>query len=210
MITLREIYQALSQLDCAVTRGWPQAMIPLPAIAFSGCEDSVGEDGSRRFQVELKARAASPEGADALAAGADGILSSLGLRRTYMKDGAEKDSDTFTKTLRYEMRESPGTGETLELTAGGQTFAAIPILRRAKRTMLDLRTLDDAHARPHPGPAEAERLSLRLPTGAQGAVTAAFRAGETVTVGHEPALIEGYELDAGGIKLDVFLRGEEG
>ena len=70
MITLREIYQALSALDCAVTRGWPQAMIPLPAIAFSGCEDSVGEDGSRRFQVELKARAASPEGADALAAGA--------------------------------------------------------------------------------------------------------------------------------------------
>ena len=51
MITLREIYQALSALDCAVTRGWPQAMIPLPAIAFSGCEDSVGEDGSRRFQV---------------------------------------------------------------------------------------------------------------------------------------------------------------
>ncbi len=36
MITLREIYQALSQLDCAVTRGWPQAMLPLPAIAFSG------------------------------------------------------------------------------------------------------------------------------------------------------------------------------
>ena len=76
--------------------------------------------------------------------------------------------------------------------------------------MLDLRTLDDAHARPHPGPAEAERLSLRLPTVAQGAVTAAFRAGETVTVGHEPALIEGYELDAGGIKLDICLKGEEG
>ena len=132
MITLRDIYQALSALDCAVTRGWPQAMIPLPAIAFSGCEDSVGEDGSRRFQVELKARAASPEGADALAAGADGILTSLGLRRTLMKDGAEKDSDTFLKTLRYEMREGPGTGETLEVTAGGQAFMAIPILRRAK------------------------------------------------------------------------------
>lgn len=210
MITLREIYQALSQLDCAVTRGWPQAMIPLPAIAFSGCEDSVGEDGSRRFQVELKARAASPEGADALAAGADGILSSLGLRRTSMKDGAEKDSDTFTKTLRYELREGPGTGETLELVIGGQTYTAIPILRRAKRAMLDLRTLADAHARPYPGPAEAERISLTLSTDAQGAVTAAFRAGETVTVNGEEALIEGYELDAGGIRLDVCLKGEEG
>ena len=210
MITLREIYQALSALDCAVTRGWPQAMIPLPAIAFSGCEDSIGEDGSRRFQVELKARAASPEGADALAAGADGILTSLGLRRTSMKDGAEKDSDTFTNTLRYEMREGPGTGETLEVTAGGQTFAAIPILRRAKRAMLDLRTLADAHARPHPGPAEAERLSLRLGIEAREAVTAAFRAGETIMVNGEAALIEGYELDAGGLRLDVCLTVEEG
>ena len=210
MISLREIYQALSQLDCAVTRGWPQAMIPLPAIAFSGCEDSIGEDGSRRFQVELKARAASPEGADALAAGADGILSSLGLRRTSIKDGVERDSDTFVKTLRYEMREGPGTGETLEVTAGGQTFAAMPILRRAKRAMLDLRTLADAHACPHPGPAEAERLSLRLAPEAQSVVTAAFRAGETITVNGEPALIEGYELDAGGLRLDVCLKGEEG
>ena len=183
---------------------------PAVAIAFSGCEDSVGEDGSRRFQVELKARAASPEGADVLAAGADGILISLGLRRTSMKDGAEKDSDTFFKTLRYEMRDGPGIGETLEVTAGGQAFMAIPILRRAKRAMLDLRTLADDHARPHPGPAEAERLSLRLPPGAQGAVTAAFRAGETITVNGEAALIEGYELDAGGIKLDVCLKGEEG
>ena len=210
MITLREIYQALSALDCAVTRGWPQAMIPLPAIAFSGCEDSIGEDGSRRFQVELKARAASPEGADALAAGADGILVSLGLRRTSMKDGAEKDSDAFTKTLRYEMREGPGIGETLELTAGGQAFMAIPTLRRAKRAMLDLRTLADDHARPHPGPAEAERLSLRLVPEAQSVVTAAFRAGETITVNGEPALIEGYELDAGGLRLDVCRQGEEG
>ena len=209
MITLRDIYQALSVLDCAVTRGWPQAMIPLPAIAFSGCEDSVGEDGNRRFQVELKARAASPEGADALAAGADGILVSLGLRRTSMKDGAERDSDAFTKTLRYELREGPGTGEVLEVTTGGQAFMAIPILRRAKRAMLDLRTLDDAHARPHPGPAEAERLSLRLGIEARETVTAAFRAGETITVGNEPALIEGYELDAGGLRLDVCLKGEE-
>ena len=127
-----------------------------------------------------------------------------------MKDGAEKDSDTFTKTLRYELREGPGTGETLELTAGGQTFAAMPILRRAKRTMLDLRTLADAHARPHPGSVEAERLSLRLGIEAREAVTAAFRSGETITVGNEPALIEGYELDAGGLRLDVCLKGEEG
>ena len=127
-----------------------------------------------------------------------------------MKDGAEKDSDTFLKTLRYEMREGPGIGETLELTAGGQAFMAIPILRRARRTMLDLRTLDDAHARPHPGPAEAERLSLRLGIESQEMVTAAFQAGETITVGNEPALIEGYELDAGGLRLDVCLKGEEG
>ena len=210
MITLREIYQALSALDCAVTRGWPQAMIPLPAIAFSGCEDSAGEDGSRRFQVELKARAASPEGADALAAGADGILVSLGLRRTSMKDGAEKDSDAFLKTLRYELREGPGTGEALEVTAGGQAFPAGIVRRLAKRTILYLGTLADAHARPHPGPAEAERMSLRLGIEAREMVTAAFRAGETVTVGNEPALIEGYELDAGGLRLDVCLKGEEG
>lgn len=210
MISLREIYQALSALDCAVTRGWPQAMIPLPAIAFSGCEDSLTPDGGRLFQVELKARAASPEGADALAAGADGILTSLGLRRTGMKDGAEKDSDTFTKTLRYELRESPGIGETLEVTAGGQTYTASPILRRAKRTMLDLRTLADTHARPHPGPAEAERLSLTLGIEAWETVITAFRSGEAVTVGGEAALIEGYELDAGGLRLDVCLSGEVG
>ena len=127
-----------------------------------------------------------------------------------MKDGAEKDRDTFVKTLRYEMREGPGIGEPVEVTAGGQAFAAIPILRRARRTMLDLRTLDDAHPRPPPGPAEAERLSLRLGIESQEMVTAAFRAGETITVNGEAALIEGYELDSGGIKLDVCLKGEEG
>jgi len=76
--------------------------------------------------------------------------------------------------------------------------------------MLDLRTLADAHARPHPGPAEAERLSLTLGIEAREAVTAAFRSGETITVGNEPALIEGYEMDAGGLRLDVCLTGEEG
>lgn len=210
MISLREIYQALSALDCAVTRGWPQAMIPLPSIAFSGCEDSLSPDGSRRFAVELKARAASPEGADALAADADGILTTLGLRRTLMKDGAEKDSDAFTKMMRYELLENPAIGEPVELSAGGQVYPAGIGKRRAKRAMIDLRMLADARARPHPGPAEAERLSLVLKSDALEAVSAAFYAGETVRVNGEAALIESYELDAGGIRLDAFLTGEGG
>ena len=211
MTELRQIYQALRALDCAVTRGWPQALVPLPSISFSGCEDSIGEDGSRRFTVELTARAASPEGADELAEGANGIMQGLGLRRSYMKDGAEKDRDTFTKLLRYTRREGPGGGEEsgVSLVMGGNTRTAGLISRGGRRAMIDLRTLEDNGARPWPGPVDAETLSLRLPEEALGDALSAFRAGDDVTADGEAALITGYALSEGILRLELCLKGGE-
>ena len=65
--SMRDLYTALSALPCAVTRGWPQALVPPPAIAITQLDDSLRKDGLRRTQVELTLRAATPEAADALA-----------------------------------------------------------------------------------------------------------------------------------------------
>lgn len=207
MMDLREIYRALRALDCAVTRGWPQALVPLPSISFSGCEDSELPDGSRKFIAELTARAASPEGADALAQQAGEIMAGLGLRRTRMKDGAEKDSDTFTKLLRYELREWSVPGEAPEAVIGGRAYRARLVSKTGERAIRILSTLADPAARPCPGPISPERMSLRLNPEACEDALAAFRGGEAVTVGGEEALIEGYLLDDGGLRLDLCLKG---
>ncbi len=209
MIGLGDVYQALRTLDCALTRGWPQAKVPLPAIAFCGCEDSLGEDGTRRFGVELTVRAASPEGADALAGEAQAALAGLGLRRSYMKDGAEKDRDTYIKLLRYELRESPSPTQSLHIEVGGQLFSASLLYRRGSRALHELHVLDEAAPRLHLGPMEAGRLVLMLPGEALGPVVAAFEGGQVVWAAGQGALVEAFELQETGLKLSLCLCGEE-
>ena len=124
--SMRDLYTALSALPCAVTRGWPQALVPPPAIAITQLDDSLREDGLQRTQVELTLRAATPEAADALAGQVDQAIGPLGLRRSLCRDGAEKDRDTFVKTLRYDslMPGPQAVPQEYTLTLGGQPHAA--------------------------------------------------------------------------------------
>lgn len=205
---LKEIYQALSGLDCAVTRGWPQALVPLPSLAFSGCEDSLSPDGTRRFSVEILARAASPEGADTLAGGVCDVMAALGLRRVYMKDGAEKDRDTFTKLMRFELLSGGPMGESLTLDFGERSYAGRVCSRAGERRLHDLRTLSETAARPAPGPAGPQLLSLLLPREALADVLAAFERGQPLGAGGERLLPLGYELGEKGLRMDLCRLGE--
>ena len=91
----------------------------------------------------------------------------------------------------------------------GNTRTAGLISRGGRRAMIDLRTLEDSGARPWPGPMEAETLSLKLPEEALGDALLAFRAGDEVTVGGEAALITGYALSEGMLRLELCLKGGE-
>jgi len=204
-LTMRGIYEALQELDCAVTRGWPQALIPLPAIAISGCMDSLEESGDRRFAVDLTLRAASPEGADRLAAEAQMALSPLGLRRSGSKDGAEKDKDCFTKTLRYEAREAPAdaAGMDMDLTIGGRVYTARIISISCRRKLADITALNDEHPRLTAAMEDYHRLKLRLPGSALSDVQALYESGEPLMVMGRKALIEGYTLSEGRVELNL-------
>lgn len=204
-LDIKAVYQALDALDCAVTRGWPQALIPLPAIAISGCTDSLDEEGERRFAVDLCLRAASPEWADALAAQAQAALMPLGLLRTQSKDGADKTSDSFTKTLRYEIKEAaPDAADTrLALTLGGRAWPAQIISRTCRRRLHDITRLTDTGQRLLPAGEEYSRLKLRLPGSALTAAQAQYDAGEALPLLGRNALIEGLTLNEGRLELSL-------
>ena len=204
-LTMRDIYLALQGLDCAVTRGWPQALIPLPAIAISGFMDSLDERGERRFAVDLTLRAPSPEGADSLALEVEEALAPLHLRRSGSKDGAEKDRDSFTKALRYEKREPPADASSMEitLTIDEASYTARLISMSSRRRLTDISRVDDRAPRLMAAGEEYSRLKVRLPGALFNGLQAHYALGEAVLAMGKTALIESCSLMDGETELTL-------
>ena len=203
--SMRDLYTALSALPCAVTRGWPQALVPPPAIAITQLDDSLREDGLRRTQVELTLRAATPEAADALAGQVDQAIGPLGLRRSLCRDGAEKDRDTFVKTLRYDslMPGPQAVPQAFTLTLGGQPHAARLLHRQRQRPMADMTTLGDAVPRLRAGVPLRGTATVRLDAASLAAAQAAFAAGQPVTLGDDPMLIHTLTIKNSQLELEL-------
>lgn len=93
------IYNALATLPCAVTRSWPQTLVPLPAIAFGVASAKTVREGVTQCTVRLEARAGTPEAADTLAASALGRMTALGFALLEWKDTEVPDGSCFMVTL---------------------------------------------------------------------------------------------------------------
>ncbi len=99
---MHAVYQALGALPCGISRAWPQAAQPLPALTFSLTDWQGGSDGTARAQLKVSLRTALPEEADDLAHQAMAALDALGLRLAAARDEAEADSGAFLKNLVFE------------------------------------------------------------------------------------------------------------
>lgn len=108
-------HAALSSLPAALTRGFPQAIVPLPSITLELKEDRLDKDGERLQALQLSLRAQSPEAADQLSALVDQALEPLQLRRAACRDGAEPGSGAYLKLMAYELREGPAPPGTLTM-----------------------------------------------------------------------------------------------
>lgn len=204
-LTMRDIYTALVALPCAVTRGWPQALVPMPAIALTQLDDSQRENGGRTLQVELTLRAGTPEAADSLALAAQAALAPLGLRRTLGRDGAQKDQDAFVKTLRYEAEE-PGPQEVpraVALVISGQTYAASLLQRLRERPLTDLTTLSDPMPRLRAGRPLRGTARVRLAHDAMAAAQAAWQAGQPVALDGDGMLIRAVSIKNSQLELEL-------
>ena len=93
------VYQALLPLPCAVTRLWPQTLVPIPSVAFGVAVAAPGERGTR-CQLLLEARALTPEAAGTLAASARDRLVPLGFELAGWHDEEVRDSGCFAVALR--------------------------------------------------------------------------------------------------------------
>jgi len=203
--SMRDLYTALSALPCAVTRGWPQALVPPPAIAITQLDDSLREDGLRRTQVELTLRAATPEAADALAGQVDQAIGPLGLRRSLCRDGAEMDRDTFVKTLRYDslMPGPQAVPQAFTLTLGGQPHAARLLHRQRQRPLADMTTLGDAVHHLRAGAPLRGTAKVLLNAASLTAAQVAFAAGQPVTLGDDPMLIHTLTIKNSQLELEL-------
>lgn len=200
-LSMRDIYTALVALPCAVTRGWPQALVPPPAIAITQLDDSLREDGLRRTQVELTLRAATPEAADALAGQVEQAIGPLGLRRSLCRDGAQKDRDAFVKTLRYEAVE-PGP-QKVSLVMGGQAYAACLLHRLRERPLTDLTTLCDPMPRLRAGRPLRGTARVLLPCNAMTAAQVAWQAGQSITLDGSSMLIRALTIKNSQLELEL-------
>lgn len=188
---MHALYQALKGLPCALSRAWPQAAQPLPAISFSLLDFSAGEGGPDSASIRLSLRAALPEEADALADQAVAALAPLGLRLTSARDEAEKDTGVFLKNLVLAGLALGGSFAALGLevksgtawvaAAGLDTASFIP----AGRAYRDIRPLSSAVPQYISG--EVSPAALRLAFSprpgdpGQAAIRQAFEAGEAIS-----------------------------
>lgn len=198
---VQEAFQALQGTQATITRGWPQALVPLPSVSLSLSEDSIREAGCRLQLLELALRGSSPEAADALAEAVETALLPLNLRRTLCRDGAEKDRGSFLKLLRYERR-LPACPP-LQLLLQGQAFAAELLGRRRERRLLPAGGLSDGLPTLKPGPWTSATLRLRLPREALAPLEQAFAGGSRLTVEGQSAMISGYSLKGGHLEVDL-------
>jgi len=202
---IRQVYEALLPLNIAVTRGFPQAIVPLPSITIEEKDNRLEREGEQVQALQLSIRAASPEQADALAVQADAILAGLLLRRVSCKDSAEKDSGTYLKVMGYERRWAPEAAEPLPATLviGAQQIAATLIAWEREAALLNVSSLADTLPRlvgEHLGKAA---LTLRLPIQALDALQAALGQTMQVTLGALVPLsvaLRGFRLRGGALE----------
>lgn len=167
---LSAAHAALRPLPAALTRGFPQAIVPLPSITLELREDRVERDGERLEALQLTLRAASPEAADQLSALADQALEPLGLRRAGCRDGAEPGSGAYLKLMAYERRGDAAPGCTLSMA--GQAHAARLLSWERQRQTEDPRGLYCGPPRPVDRGLQRGTLTLSLPAAALGALMA--------------------------------------
>ena len=204
---IREAYEALQGTPATVTRGWPQAIVPLPSISLSQLEDSLKEGGERQELIELCLRCSSPEAADALAGSVETALAPLGLRRTACRDGSEKDRGNFLKLLRYERRTPAGTA--LQLAMGGKDYQAELLYKLRERRLMPQGGLSGALSPLVPGPLMRSAWRVKLPACALQAADSAFREGIALSVEGSQALIASYSLKASLLELELWETGGE-
>lgn len=205
---IKTVYEALAPLQIAVTRGFPQAIVPLPSITIEEKDNRLEREGEQVQALQICIRAASPEQADSLAVQADAILTALQLRRMGCKDAAEKDSGAYVKVMAYERRQAAEAMAPLAatLTLGTQQYEATLISWERETTLIDARSLDDALPRlvgSHMGKAA---LTLHLGGQALEAIQAAL--GQTVqvtlgTLSPLTAALRGFRLRGGTLEVTL-------
>lgn len=205
---IKQVYEALLPLQIAVTRGFPQAIVPLPSITVEEKDNRVEREGEQVQVLQLAIRAASPEQADGLAVQADTILTALQLRRTLCKDAAERDSGAYVKVMAYERRWAAEAMEPLMamLTLGTQQYEATLIAWEREAALIDARTLDDALPRLVGGHLGKATLTLRVGVQALEAIQAAMGETAQVTLGALAPLtaaLRGFRLRGGALEVTL-------
>ena len=187
---MQAVYRALADLPCAVSRAWPQAPQPLPALSFSLAGLKRGQGGLDQADIRLAIRAVLPEEADELMEQAVAALAPLGLWLTAARDEAEADSGAFLKTLSLTGHAAEGALIRLAFSLQGEEGCLpLPGLLEvaqspAARTIGDKRTLGMAGAHYLPGATKPGELRLVFKPASedpgQQALRAAFLSGEGI------------------------------
>ncbi|MGI6695572.1 MAG: hypothetical protein ACOX6O_04925 [Christensenellales bacterium] len=184
---MHQVYQALTALPISLSRAWPQAAQPLPALSFSLLDYQEGERGLDTVKIRAAIRAALPEEADTLAEQAVAALAPLGLALDAARDEAEADSGVFLKSLAFSGQAAGGQLRRLSLSIKtGDSWMPLTGLRQAaftpaERVYRDIRALSETGPRHVPG--EIRQAALHLLAAAwptdpgQQAMKAAFLSG---------------------------------
>ncbi|NLE27140.1 MAG: hypothetical protein GX625_17765 [Clostridiaceae bacterium] len=216
------VYQALQGMGAVVTRGWPQADVPAPSVAYAQTISAWDEaSGLHRYGYRLTVRAAAPEDCDAAAQEADGRMRALGFARRACFDGAEGNGGSFLKTMDYEGLFGaeglpPPAPRAWVSTAAGEV-AVEQVVRVAlpaqTRAMADITEPGDGAKRYAPGPLDRGtlRLAFRRMPGAAGQelVLQAFDAAGRLTLRTDDMTAAGYverlAMAGGTMEADIRL-----
>ncbi len=221
---LQRVYAALSTLPCAVTRLWPQALVPLPSVAF-GIASAAGESSGTRCTLRAEVRAQAPEAADTLAASALERLTALGFALNNWRDGEAADSGCFTVTLDLGGLFSPDglpvppaqvqVAQGLSAAPVGGILRAEPLVMQ--RDMADITQAADPVRRFAPEARDPGRVHMRARTMLQDAgqnlLRAAFLDGTALTVTlndppNNPVTAQGYvaQITAAGTDTEFIIQ----
>lgn len=222
---LARVYQALAALPCAVTRAWPQTLVPLPSIAFCVASARTVKPGVTQCGLRLEVRANTPEAADTLAASARGYMEALGFSLDDWRDGEATQSGCYTVTLLMGGCVDPDglpapaaqvlvTGSGPAVPVGGITHVE-PHLQ--ERLMDDVTQAADSVRRYVPHPVSLGLVAFtahRLPADpGQTLLRTAFDLGTALTVTlfdspNDPTTAQGYvaRMTASGPELTVVIQ----
>lgn len=178
---LMDCYQALQAVPAVVTRGWPQAELPLPHIQLSLMEDRLLDSGERMQSLGLRLRAASPEAADDLAEAVDAALQGQGLGRRGCLDGVEHDRGSFLKIMRFDRLLPPEGLPAILVSLNGHQYAAKLLGYLRQRAIHQGAGLWGGQLQPLPGQALRAELRLQLPLAALANLEAAWQSGAAIS-----------------------------